>query len=87
MGLNANPHLRKINVSGSFFTMIFTQIFGTIGLLYITMGITNYQSSFSDKLFKKIWGQDPPPAFIYTRTGILSILCGLLLDFCFWLAF
>jgi hypothetical protein len=69
------------------FIMIFTRVFGVIGILYVFMGITNYRSDFSDKLYKAIWGQSPPPAIIYTKTGLLSIMCGLLLDLCLWLGF
>jgi hypothetical protein len=67
--------------------MIFTKVFGSIGIFYFFMGIINYKSNFSDKLYKILWGKLPPPAIVYTKIGMLSIMCGIFFDFCLWLVF
>lgn len=65
--------------------MIFTKIFGTIGIAYIVMSLIDIKYNWIDKLYFKIWGNEPPQKNIYCITGLLNIILGLLLDFFVWL--
>jgi hypothetical protein len=67
--------------------MIFTKWFGMLGITYIVMSFIDFKSDWVDKIYFKIWGEEPPPKEIYWRVGLMSIICGLLLDFLVWLYF
>lgn len=64
--------------------MIFSNYFGVLGVMYLTVSLVSLKSNYFNRIFFKAWGVIPPKG-IYWQSGIISILCGLILDFYIWL--
>lgn len=70
-----------MGIGDNFNFMIFTKFLGIIGLLYITLGLINFENNWANKIYVRIWNTEAPKKDIYFRLGLMIIFCGLLLDF------
>jgi hypothetical protein len=52
---------------------------GILGLTYLIFGLANYQNKRVDRLYTKIWGEEPPNRREFVSLGLGLIICWFLL--------